>query len=311
MAPGANVRYYGAKSCEDPDIADTLDTVVDENQVTIVSNSYGEPESAEALERRRRPTSRRSSRARWRASTFFFSSGDNGDEQATTGTLQADYPASDPYITSVGGTSTGIAADGSLAFQTGWGTQKYALSADGVRGRRRASCTARAAATRACSTGRTTRQGIRPASPAGRAVTRRGDGRRPDHRHARRRDAAVPGRSRRYGEYRIGGTSLASPLMAGVQALTQQRAGGRMGFINPALYKAGKNQPGQFLDVARAGAGRGQRARRLRQQPRPVGRDPLQRPHVQPGLEPRVTPGWDDVTGFGAPSPKYINAFGG
>ena len=49
MAPGADVRYYGAKSCEDPDIADTLDSVVDENQVSIVSNSYGEPESVEAL----------------------------------------------------------------------------------------------------------------------------------------------------------------------------------------------------------------------------------------------------------------------
>ena len=24
-----------------------------------------------------------------------------------------------------------------------------------------------------------------------------------------------------------------------------------------------------------------------------------------------VGPGWDDVTGFGSPSPKYINAFGG
>ena len=53
-----------------------------------------------------------------------------------------------------------------------------------------------------------------------------------------------------YGEFRIGGTSLASPLMAGFQALTLQRAGSRQGFLNPALYKAAKTRPKQFLDVA-------------------------------------------------------------
>ena len=78
--------------------------MVDEDQVAIVSNSYGEPESAEALERRRGQRAGLPAGRAARASTFFFSSGDNGDEQAATGTLQADYPASDPYITSVGGT---------------------------------------------------------------------------------------------------------------------------------------------------------------------------------------------------------------
>ena len=89
--------------------------------------------------------------------TFFFSSGDNGDEQANTGTLQADYRPRTRTSPRSAAPSTGIAADGSLAFQTGWGTQKYALSAEARRGRRRASCTARAAATRTCSTARTTR----------------------------------------------------------------------------------------------------------------------------------------------------------
>ena len=35
---------------------------------------------------------------------FMFSSGDNGDELPNTGLKQADYPASDPYVTAVGGT---------------------------------------------------------------------------------------------------------------------------------------------------------------------------------------------------------------
>jgi subtilase family serine protease len=39
-----------------------------------------------------------------------------------------------------------------------------------------------------------------------------------------------------YDEYRIGGTSLSSPLFAGVMSLADQRAGTRHGFANPWLY---------------------------------------------------------------------------
>jgi subtilase family serine protease len=46
-----------------------------------------------------------------------------------------------------------------------------------------------------------------------------------------------PGGHTRYGEYRLGGTSLSSPLMAGYMALANQVAGSRLGFINPALYE--------------------------------------------------------------------------
>ena len=39
-----------------------------------------------------------------------------------------------------------------------------------------------------------------------------------------------------YDEYRIGGTSLSSPLFAGVMALADQQAGAHHGFANPFLY---------------------------------------------------------------------------
>jgi subtilase family serine protease len=41
-----------------------------------------------------------------------------------------------------------------------------------------------------------------------------------------------------YGEYRIGATSLSSPLFAGIMALADQKAGFHHGFANPALYRA-------------------------------------------------------------------------
>jgi subtilase family serine protease len=310
MAPGANVRFYGAKSCEDPDIADTLDAVVDENQVTIVSNSYGEPESAEALEDIV-ANEQAFQQGALQGMTFFFSSGDNGDEQATTGTLQADYPASDPYITSVGGTSTGIAADGSLAFQTGWGTQKYALSADGASWTPQGFLYGSGGGYSSLFNRPDYQSKVIPAgAPAGRAY--------PDvAMDADPTTGMLVGETQQfpagpaYGEYRIGGTSLASPLMAGVQALTQQRAGGRMGFINPALYKAGKNKPGQFLDVTGPGPDAGNVRADYTNSLDPSGGIVYSIRTFNQDSSLVVTPGWDDVTGFGAPSPKYINAFGG
>ena len=41
---------------------------------------------------------------------FLFSSGDDGDELASTGVRQVDYPGSDPYATAVGGTSDATGA---------------------------------------------------------------------------------------------------------------------------------------------------------------------------------------------------------
>ena len=40
-----------------------------------------------------------------------------------------------------------------------------------------------------------------------------------------------------YDEYRIGGTSLSSPLLAGVLAVADQNAGRSLGFVNPLYYQ--------------------------------------------------------------------------
>ena len=48
-----------------------------------------------------------------------------------------------------------------------------------------------------------------------------------------------------YDEYRIGGTSLSSPIFAGIMALLDQKAGTPHGFANPLFYA----NPGAFYDV--------------------------------------------------------------
>ena len=68
-----------------------------------------------------------------------------------------------------------------------------------------------------------------------------------------------PDGTAKYSEFRIGGTSLSSPLLAGVMALVQQRSGHVLGFMNPTIYAhAGSSAyhdvvpPASPLAVARA-----------------------------------------------------------
>ena len=51
-----------------------------------------------------------------------FSSGDNGDETANTGVKSVDFPASSPWVNAVGGTSLFLNGDNSYKAETGWGT---------------------------------------------------------------------------------------------------------------------------------------------------------------------------------------------
>jgi subtilase family serine protease len=114
-----------------------------------------------------------------------------------------------------------------------------------------------------------------------------------------------------YGEYRIGGTSLASPLFAGFLAVTTQAAGTRQGFINPKLYRTSKNKPGQLVadvngnPIKDAGNVRADYANSLN-----ASDGILYSVRTFNQDSSLVTaPGWDDVTGNGVPTPKFISAF--
>lgn len=52
---------------------------------------------------------------------------------------------------------------------------------------------------------------------------------------------------------RYGGTSLASPVLAGIIADANQAAGQPLGFINPALYRMDIQDPSSIFDVLPAG----------------------------------------------------------
>jgi subtilase family serine protease len=113
-----------------------------------------------------------------------------------------------------------------------------------------------------------------------------------------------------YDEYRIGGTSLSSPLMAGVQALASQAKHHRLGFANPRIYSLARSGGKEFTDVTSA-----------HDQAANVRPDYANGVNQKDGILYSVrtfdddssldtNPGWDDVTGVGSPNSAYLDAGG-
>ncbi len=281
MAPGARIAYYASASCFDEDFLDTLQNVVDDDLASLVSNSWSDLEENETVDNVNAYEGIFLQGA-MQGIGFLFSSGDDGDEVASSGLKQVDYPASDPYVTAVGGTSDAIGSNGKFLFQTGWGTHKWSL----VRGRqspgtRETSCTAPAAASRSCSTGRTTRTASCRA-PTARCPDVGLDGDPNTGMLIGETQKFSDGKA--YGEFRIGGTSLASPLFAGMTALRQQQAGRASGCAQRLDLRE------RHQRCVHRHQGHPERRRRreggLRQRGGRRRRHPLQRPHLQPGHVP-------------------------
>ncbi|GGF34498.1 serine protease [Marmoricola endophyticus] len=237
MAPSAGITYYGAASCFDDDFVDTLAQVVDDDDADVVTNSWGETEAGESAQSVA-AFEQTFLQAAEQGISVTFSSGDNGDELQNTGIKQADYPASDPYVTAVGGTADAIDATGSFAFQAGWGSQKYTLSKNGKAWKPNGYLYGAGGGSSSLFNQPAYQQGVVPKSyGSSRSVPDMAMDADPTTGFLVGQTQTFP-EGRSYDEYRIGGTSLASPLFAGMSALRQQSAGKRLGLQNPAIYAA-------------------------------------------------------------------------
>jgi len=302
MAPGARIHYYGSSSCFDSAFLDTLAQVVNDDEAQLVTNSWGSPSEAESA----------GAIAAYEGVflqgavegiSFMFSSGDNGDELANTAIKQVDYPTSDPYVTSVGGTSTEIGSAGQLSKEFGWGTYKFSLSGDGT-------------------------SWVNPTFLYGAGGGESTEFNRPAYQNGATTSAyrAVPDVAMdadpntgmligltqtfpegvHYDQYRIGGTSLASPLFAGMTALSLQNGGSAVGLLNPSIY----SNVGSFTDVragvtltgdVRADFANGLDATSgILYSVRTFGADSSL----------QVKQGYDEVTGVGSPNSGWLSAFG-
>jgi subtilase family serine protease len=271
-APGANILYMGAKNCEQPLFA-AVQTVVDEHLASVITDSWSDEGTQELTP----PAEDRAFdnillMAMGTGIGVQFSAGDEGDEFSVQGFDAAGYPGESPYATSVGGTSLEITKDGLRGEELGWSNSIGALCSAVVEEHEEAvelltehaiECTHRQfgrwlppapGGYWAGGGGGTNfqyaepyyQEGVVPAALADRneAVTHTPNRVVPDismdadpFTGLKMGETVAVAGAGQYEEFPIGGTSLASPLLAGELADADQAAGGALGFINPLIYR--------------------------------------------------------------------------
>lgn len=241
IAPGAKIELVIAKSNSDGDLLDATQWVYDHDAGDVLSQSYGEAEQcmdSTLLARQHRLFAQLTQHD----VTLFASSGDNGAGQPTcdSTTDDTDYfkavstPASDPYVTSVGGTM--LDADGTTGAynsETTWNESE--AFGDAVAGGGGVS-TVYTRPSYQASVFKNAMRGVPDVSYNAGVFT----------------GVIVVWTSTEGQFWLFGGTSAGSPQWSALTAIADQIAGGRVGAINKALYQVGKNQKAStyFHDVA-------------------------------------------------------------
>jgi subtilase family serine protease len=310
MAPAAKVSYVvGNGTITGDRLLDALDTVVSFGMAQVVSSSWFEgymPVQKSMITAWEGVLER----AAVEGITVNFATGDYGD------TTPLQYPGSDPWVTTVGGTSLAIGARGRNLWETGWETDEANLSHAGASWQPGPPGTFLEG-----STGGISQTFAEPyyqhgvvsgnvvAGRAMRAVPDVSD--LGDWNLGYQIGLTMPLGNHLYRYYNAvnGGTSLSSPLFTGFEAdLIQGRDGIPLGFANPALYDEANTDA--FHDVTSS----------------PQGRSVTEADVYGPayGQAPTLStmgqcssttalncgPGYDTVTGIGSPGPAFFRSFG-
>lgn len=319
VAPNADVTYVGAASCTDDALLDSLSKVVDSHLADIVSNSWGDTEAAQTPDLAA-AYDQVFQLGAVQGIGFYFSSGDDGDELANTKTKQVDSPANSAWVTAVGGTSLAVGKSDKYMWETGWGTEKATLSTDGK------SWTGFPGAFTSGAGGGTSKTVAQPfyqkgVVPKALATANSATGNRvvpdiaaiadPNTGFLVGQTQTFPDGSEQYSEYRIGGTSLAAPVIAAVQALAQEAGGGKaIGFANPSIY-AKSHKKGAFHDVTDNPTGHGLAVARIDFVNGIDATDGLATSVRSLGKDSSLSAvkGYDDVTGVGSPAAGYVQSY--
>jgi subtilase family serine protease len=319
MAPDAGIVYLGAE-CDDDfgtlGMLDALTEITDRHLASIVADASGVPVASPGVVAAYEQVYQQGAAE---GIGFYTPSGDYGDNAIHTADNQPmppSYPASDPWVTAVGGTSLAIGAGGAYEWETGWGDDDAPLAAGGT------SWAGLPGAFTAGSGGGTSTEFTQPSYQRGivPASLSRADGSAAAMRVvpdiAADADPATglavgvtgipgPGQPAAYTEFPGAGTSISTPLIAGLQADAQQAAGGPIGFANPLIYA--RYGSAAFHDITGQPPGAPAEPDAVLSDGTGAGQPLLETFGQDEGLA--TTPGYDDVTGVGTPAPGYFAAY--
>jgi hypothetical protein len=322
IAPAATVAYYGANSCFDDDFIATLGNIITNHLADVITDSWGEPifDSPDVPQAVLNEYTQLFETAAATGIEVSFSTGDCGDENPSTncgsedGTalLQPDFPDSDPWVTAVGGTSVEIGQSGTVEQVYPWGTDESVLSSGswvlqgwiyGGGGGTSYSFAQPSYQSGVVPTSlsETELNGSTSATPM-RVVPDLALDADPGTGLLIGFTQSVSG-STEYAETDYGGTSLASPLFAGLVADGISQGELPRGFLNPTLYSVyGKGGSRFYDDVVNPPAG-DTPAEALA----PYDGNPALTLTLGDDKLLTATSGYDDATGLGMPTPSFLS----
>ncbi len=273
MAPDAHILYVGARDCTNG-LFTADQYVIDNGLANVLTNSWGDT-GGDLFDTDATHTAFDDifELAAATGITVQYSTGDDGDNFALLGISAPDYPASSPFVTAVGGTSLEINGQGQRVGELGWSTGRSFMCTANLVGYLDG-CTASTVGTwlRVTSDGGSGgytsyyylqppyQDGIVPASLSERNADFFGPvplrvipdislDADPGTGFLIGLTQAFPNGAVQYSETRYGGTSLASPLLAGIVADADQVGGVSLGLLNPLLYSMDSSDPSSIEDV--------------------------------------------------------------
>lgn len=258
MAPGAKIKYVGGVDCV-TGLDEAWAASIDNHYGDIITNSWsdGVDDLADLGQSYIDFYQQYSTEAALTGITINFSTGDNGDATKGGTDLAAKtlgFPADLPLVTGVGGTSVQIGKSNNWLGEFGWQNAYSQLSGN--------TWSPLPGVYSSGGTGGTSQlfaqpwyqRGIVPDSISKAYGTTDPMRTLPDISMAGDPNTGmVVGQTQEFpdgtywDQYRIGGTSLSSPLMAGVLAVAEQAAHKKFGFANPLYYKL--NQTKALHDI--------------------------------------------------------------
>jgi subtilase family serine protease len=280
-APDASILYVGAQDCLSTSLFNADQEVIDNNLASVVTNSWADT-GGDLFDDLATKTAFDDvfMLADTSGITVQFSSGDDGDNYNEIGLSSANYPSESPYVTAVGGTSLLIGKSGQQVGDLGWATGRSFLCTANVVGGL-PGCTSSKVGTwmatslDGASGGFTSYNYTQPwyqASVVPSSLSLRNED--IDGPSAMRvipdisLDAdpgtgfliglheTFPNGTVKYATTRYGGTSLASPLLAGliadVDSASIAAGGAAVGFLNPSLYHL-NTESGAIQDIVSGG----------------------------------------------------------
>jgi subtilase family serine protease len=310
IAPASKIVYYGATSCFT--LLDALNKAVQENKASVISNSWGYTGESSVAAANRQQMDGIALQAAIQGQAITFSSGDAGDNSggSALGKVEADFPASHPWVTAVGGTSVALGGDNKVKFQAGWEIAGYTQSGNTWAAQQDADGRFAGGAG-----GGTSLLFDQPEYQKGVVPDGVAKGKRATPDISALADAYTGigvgfTTADGYVEYASGGTSAAAPIVAALVANAQQSQGvERMGFLNAAIYQlAGK---AAVTDVKPVQAGVWS--------PYMIGYGKVTVPNQQGSYlaefdsKPQSLQsgnGWDNVTGVGTPNAAFLTSLG-